>query len=83
VIVTCRELTELCTAHKEGRLGLLQRSGIAFHLSWCERCRTYLAQLDLTVVAVKRLEDEAVRPEVKRDLAARFRRAHEERDPER
>ena len=73
MIVTCRELTERSTDKKEGRLTRGERLAVALHLAWCRRCRRYLAQLDLTVDALRKLHDEDVPSPVRDALRKRFR----------
>jgi anti-sigma factor RsiW len=73
MLVTCRQLTEMVTDKKEGKLSSEQQAGYALHLSWCDRCRRYIQQMDLTMEAVKRLPDEPVPEEVRSALLARFR----------
>ncbi|HZO12722.1 MAG TPA: hypothetical protein VFB62_05680 [Polyangiaceae bacterium] len=74
MIVTCRELTEMSTDKKEGKLTRAQRLAVALHLAWCRRCKRYLEQVDLTVDALHRLRDEPVSSSARRALRARFRR---------
>ena len=74
MIVTCRELTEMSTDKKEGKLTRAQRLAVALHLAWCRRCKRYLEQLDLTVEALNRLPGEPVSAAVRQKLRERFRR---------
>lgn len=74
MLVTCRQLTEMVTDKKEGKLSSAQQSDYEHHLSWCHRCRTYIEQMDLTMGAVKRLPDDPVPEGLRGALLARFRR---------
>jgi len=73
MIVTCRDLTELVTDRKEGKLSAWKRAGCALHLAWCTRCRNYIAQLDLTVEALKRIPREEVPDAMRAALRERLR----------
>jgi hypothetical protein len=75
IILTCKELVELATDKKEGKLRPLQSAGFALHLSWCSSCRTYLKQMDLTVAAASRLGTEHAGEDVRATLRERFRRS--------
>ncbi|WP_438018240.1 hypothetical protein WMF18_03785 [Sorangium sp. So ce315] len=74
MLVTCCQLTEMITDRKEGALSSEQEEGCAQHLSWCERCRTYLRQMDLTIDALRGIPGEPLRDEVRAALFARFQR---------
>ncbi|MGK3997013.1 anti-sigma factor family protein [Sorangium sp. So ce1024] len=74
MFVTCCQLTEMITDRKEGALSAEQEEGCAQHLSWCERCRTYLRQMDLTIHALRGLPGEPLRDEVRAALFAQFQR---------
>ncbi len=74
ILVTCRELTEMATSRKEGRLRGSDRAGVQLHLAWCSRCRRYLEQMDLTVEALHELEPEPVPEAAEAALLAAFER---------
>jgi hypothetical protein len=73
MIVTCRDLTELVTDKREGKLGRMQRAGCALHLLWCSRCRNYVRQMNLTIEALKHLPPARVPDDTRAALLARFR----------
>lgn len=73
MIVTCRQLTEMITDQKEGKLSSLQRAGYALHLAWCRGCRAYVEQMNWTLAAMKELPDEPVPDEARADVIAQFR----------
>ncbi|WP_437781664.1 anti-sigma factor family protein [Sorangium sp. So ce1097] len=74
MLVTCCQLTEMITDRREGALSSEQEEGCAQHLSWCERCRTYLRQMDLTIHALRGIPGEPLHDEVRAALFAQFQR---------
>lgn len=73
MLVSCRQLIEMITDKKEGKLSSMQQAAYALHLSWCDRCRTYIQQMELTLEAIKRIPDAPVPEDVRSALLARFR----------
>ena len=69
----CRELVELVTAHFDGALSAEDERRFEAHLSACDPCRLYVAQLRETVALVGRLEPEALSPEMRDGLGQAFR----------
>lgn len=59
-MLNCRHATEKASALLDGELTRAERWSLRLHLMICHNCRRYLAQLRLTVRAVRRL---AVSPE--------------------
>ncbi|KYF75964.1 hypothetical protein BE17_33905 [Sorangium cellulosum] len=74
MVVTCCQLTEMITDRREGALSAEQEEGCAGHLSWCERCRTYLRQMDMTIDALRGIPGEPLHDEVRAALFAQFQR---------
>ncbi len=77
MIVTCVELTEAATNHKEGALQRLDRAALRVHIAWCSRCRRYLQQMDLTVEALGAMRAEPAPESVHADLLEKLRRRRE------
>ncbi|HVH41743.1 MAG TPA: hypothetical protein VM925_05350 [Labilithrix sp.] len=46
MVVTCAELAASLVELEEGGASCLRRASVRFHLSICERCRRYVAQLE-------------------------------------
>ncbi|KYF72493.1 anti-sigma factor family protein [Sorangium cellulosum] len=74
MVVMCCQLTEMITDRREGALSSEQEAGCAQHLAWCDRCRTYLKQMDLTIDALKGIPGEPLHDEVRAALFAQFQR---------
>jgi anti-sigma factor RsiW len=80
VDLSCRELVELVTEYLEHRMPVEERSRFEIHLTYCQACRTYLAQIRETIAAAGRVTEESL-PAASRDaLLAAFRGW--KRDPE-
>lgn len=71
--LTCRELVELVTDYLEARLPLDDRTRFELHLSYCESCRTYLAQMRRVLERAGELREDAVEPAARDALLAAFR----------
>ncbi len=71
-VLTCQELTELVTAYLEGHLSVWERLRFQFHLGMCRHCRAYLRQMRHLVRTLSRWPAEAIPPEVREALLARF-----------
>lgn len=56
-MLNCRQATEQASALLDGELTRAARWSLRLHLMICHNCRRYLAQLRLTVRAVRRLAD--------------------------
>lgn len=72
-MLSCREITELCTEYLERRMSPMQRLRFRFHLMLCPACREYLDQLQITVDALGHLPVGELRPEVEQELLRHFR----------
>ncbi len=53
MILTCKQLVRRATDAREGRLSALDRAGYKLHLLRCRHCRTYVAQMDAVVEALR------------------------------
>ncbi len=71
--LTCQELVELVTDYLEGALPPADRARFEAHLSDCEGCANYLAQMRMTVDAVGALLEEHLEPSARDALLAAFR----------
>ncbi len=72
-MLTCQQITELCTDYLEGRLSFRQRLSFQLHLGMCRHCRVYLAQMKTTIEMLGRLPDEPMPAAVQSELLSRFR----------
>jgi anti-sigma factor RsiW len=72
--VTCREVVELMSAYLEGTLSVGDRARFEAHLTGCDGCTAYLAQLRTTLRVLGTLPDEPPMPEpLKAELLRAFR----------
>lgn len=71
--LSCQELVELVTDYLEGRLPRRQRRRFEQHLSVCDGCTTYLAQMRSTIALTGRLRAEDLDPDAEAELLAAFR----------
>jgi anti-sigma factor RsiW len=71
--LTCKEIVELVTAYLENALRADERERFDAHLSGCEACTEYLAQMRLTIAAVGNLSEIDVTPSALRELQNAFR----------
>ena len=72
-MLSCQQLTELCTDYLEGRLPFGQRLSFQLHLGMCRHCRAYLRQMRSTVATLGCLPAEPMPADVQQELLARFR----------
>jgi anti-sigma factor RsiW len=71
--ISCREIVELVTAYLEGALSERDRARFEAHLSGCDGCDNYLAQMRETIRITGTLTEDQV-PEVTRTaLLSAFR----------
>lgn len=68
----CAEFVERITDYLEGALPAADRKRLEDHLSECEDCSLYLAQLRRTLELAGELREEDVRPEVQSALSGVF-----------
>jgi anti-sigma factor RsiW len=71
--LSCRELVELVTDYLEGALPEGERARFEDHISRCDGCDVYLAQMRQTIELVGHLPAEALSPEAERELLEAFR----------
>ena len=71
--LTCRELVRLVTDYLEGELPETDRRRFDAHLTKCEGCTTYLAQVRDTIRITGTLTEESLAPEARDELLAAFR----------
>ena len=69
---TCRQITELATAHAEGRLRLVDRMRFRLHVGTCPGCGSYVRQLRATARALGVLPEPEVPPDLQAELLRRF-----------
>ncbi len=71
--LTCRELVEIVTDYLEDRQSAEDRTRFELHLTYCDRCRTYLQQMRQVLATAGRLEEDAIAPEARDALLDAFR----------
>lgn len=71
--LTCREMVELMNDYLEGTLAEGERARFEAHISSCDPCTTYLAQVRQTIRLTGRLTEESVPPGVRDELLHAFR----------
>jgi anti-sigma factor RsiW len=71
--LTCREMVELMNDYLEGALAEAERARFEVHLSTCDACTTYLAQVRETVRLAGRVTEESVPLDVRDQLLHAFR----------
>jgi anti-sigma factor RsiW len=71
--LACQELVEVITDYLEGKLPPHDRARFETHLAECPGCHTYLAQMQQTIGALRRLEEDALPATTREDLLRLFR----------
>ncbi|HEY3023261.1 MAG TPA: anti-sigma factor [Actinomycetota bacterium] len=71
--LTCREMVELMNDYLEGALDEGERARFEAHLSSCDPCTTYLAQVRETIRLASRVTEESVPLDVRDQLLDAFR----------
>jgi len=71
--MTCQQVVELMTDYLEGTLSAADRARFEEHISGCDGCRAYLAQLRMTRTLVGRLAVEPVPESIQNELLEAFR----------
>lgn len=61
-MLSCREVTHLCSEEHERRLGLGERLALRLHLMMCRGCSNFHKQMDFLHLATRRWR-EGERPE--------------------
>jgi predicted anti-sigma-YlaC factor YlaD len=77
--LTCRELVRLVTDYLEGALSTTDVHRFDAHLTKCDGCTTYLAQVRETIRITGTLTEESLTPEARDELLAAFRTWKHER----
>ena len=72
-MITCQELVAITTDYLEGKLSFGERVRFQLHLGMCRHCRAWLAQMEMTVETLGRLEVSAPPEGVREELLERFR----------
>ena len=78
--LTCRELVRLVTDYLEGALSEIDRRRFDAHLTKCDGCTTYLAQVRDTIRITGTLDRESLAPQARDELLAAFRTWKHERE---
>jgi anti-sigma factor RsiW len=71
--LTCHEVVELITDYLEGALSRKVRRRVEAHLSVCDACTAYLAQMRETIRLTGMLTEEQLPDEQKQALLEAFR----------
>ncbi len=71
----CKELVELVTAYLDGALDEQVSRDVEAHLSGCDGCSEYVAQIRTTAAGLRDVDDlaEALPQDVRADLLRAFR----------
>lgn len=69
----CQEVVELMTAYLDGGLSAADRARFESHISGCDGCRAYLAQLRTARMLMGRVADEPMPQALKAELMNAFR----------
>jgi predicted anti-sigma-YlaC factor YlaD len=72
-MLTCQQVTEVCTDYLEKRMSFGQRLSFQLHLGMCGNCRVYMRQMRATIETLGRLDDQPMPAAVQQELLARFR----------
>jgi anti-sigma factor RsiW len=73
VELTCQELVELVTDYLEGKLGWRDRRRVAKHLSACDACVLYVAQMRETLDLLGTVPVDTLSAEAQSTLLDAFR----------
>ena len=71
--LSCQELVELVTSYFDGALPEPERARFEEHLTRCDGCTEYVAQMQATIRVTGRLRPSDLSPEMERKLLAVFR----------
>ena len=69
----CQELVELVTAYFDGSLSRRDRRRFEAHISGCEHCTTYVAQMREVIELTGHLTDDDIPAEARAELLTTFR----------
>jgi predicted anti-sigma-YlaC factor YlaD len=73
--VPCQRIVEMVTDYVEGALSPEQHRLVEEHLADCEPCRRYLQQIELTIRALRTVEEDDLSADAWRQLRTVFARA--------
>jgi anti-sigma factor RsiW len=71
--LVCREVVELVTDYLEGKLPRRDRRRFERHLSACDHCTEYIAQMRTTLSALGTIPEESLPPDARDALLHAFR----------
>jgi anti-sigma factor RsiW len=71
--MNCRQVVELMTDYLDGTLSAADRVKFEEHITGCDGCRAYLAQLRATRKVVGRLADEPIPTGIEDELVRAFK----------
>jgi anti-sigma factor RsiW len=71
--LTCKELVEVVTDYLEGSMPAERRLLFEEHLAFCDRCQTYLEQMQETIRLTGTLMEDDLEPEARAALLGVFR----------
>jgi anti-sigma factor RsiW len=77
--LACQELVELVTEYFEGTLPARHAQRLAVHLDECPDCARYVAQMRLTVGALRASRAESLPAGVRDELVRLFRESRKQR----
>lgn len=72
-MLTCKEVTEMASAHLDRELSRFDRLRVQVHLAMCRHCRTYVNQLWQLVQALRKMPRDPAPPAVHAALREQFR----------
>jgi anti-sigma factor RsiW len=70
--MTCQEVVEVVTAYLEGTMNAQDRATFEDHLTVCEGCERYLAQMRATIALVGQVREESLTPGTRQRLLDAF-----------
>jgi anti-sigma factor RsiW len=70
--LACQEIVELVTAYVEGVLDPADKERFEAHISGCDACTEYVAQMRATIETLGRLPVESLSPAALRELELAF-----------
>jgi anti-sigma factor RsiW len=68
----CQEVVEVITSYLEGRMDAADVVRFEAHLTGCDACGAYLAQMRATIAALGHLPPESLSPRARKDILAAF-----------
>lgn len=71
--LTCKELVELVNDYLFGALSASDRARFELHVTTCDACAAFIAQMQTTVAVTGRLSEDSLDGATRRELLAMFR----------